>query len=61
MTTEREVQACVEDSVGMIESAIENALQVNCLEGDVTVDIDSWNTKGMGTMQYPIECQDRRR
>ena len=38
---EREVQACVEDSVGMIESAIENALSVNCLEGDVTVDIDS--------------------
>jgi hypothetical protein len=38
---EREVQACLEDSVGMIESAIENALHVNCLEGDVTVDIDS--------------------
>ena len=39
--TEREVQACVEDSVGMIEAAIEDALSVNCLEGDVTVDIDS--------------------
>jgi hypothetical protein len=38
---EREVQVCVEDSVGMIEPAIENALNVNCLEGDVTVDIDS--------------------
>jgi hypothetical protein len=39
--TEREVQACVEDSVGMIEAAIEDALSVNCLEGDVTVDIES--------------------
>ena len=39
--TEREVQACVEDSVGMIEAAIENALHVNCLDGDISVEIDS--------------------
>ena len=39
--TEREVQACVEDSIGLIEDAIENALHVNCLDGDISVEIDS--------------------
>ena len=56
--TEREVQACVEDSVGMIEAAIENALT-----STASTATSAWRStheghrKESGTMQYPIECR----